>query len=184
MPLTPARRLALAGAAFGMLALAGCIPPAPEPTPMPQPSPTPVATPVPTPTPAPVPTSASWMDAPVTQGDWSYRQSGTQQLAEFRSPAGATAVTLACASRQQVVLTLPGTSAAVDRVTIRTESIDRSIAASGNATAVVAAIGRYDSLLDAMAFSRGRFAIAVPGAPTLYLPAYPEITRVVEECRG
>ena len=33
------------------------------------------------------------------------------------------------------------------------------------------------------AFSKGRFAIETPGLATLYVPSYPEITRVIEDCR-
>lgn len=40
-----------------------------------------------------------------------------------------------------------------------------------------------DPILDALAFSRGRFAIEVTGQPTLYLPSWPELSRVVEDCR-
>ena len=40
-----------------------------------------------------------------------------------------------------------------------------------------------DPLLDAMAFSKGRFALEVAGLPTLYVPSYPEVTRVIEDCR-
>jgi hypothetical protein len=34
-----------------------------------------------------------------------------------------------------------------------------------------------------MAFSRGRFAIETAGLPTLYVPSWPEVSRVVEDCR-
>ena len=44
-------------------------------------------------------------------------------------------------------------------------------------------ISARDPLLDAMAFSKGRFAALVSGGPGYYLPAWPEVTRVVEECR-
>ena len=40
-----------------------------------------------------------------------------------------------------------------------------------------------DPLLDAMAITKGRFAVAAPGEPTLYLPAWAEVSRVIEDCR-
>jgi len=40
-----------------------------------------------------------------------------------------------------------------------------------------------DPLLDAIAFSRGRFALEAAGLETLYLPAWPELSRVIEDCR-
>ncbi len=45
------------------------------------------------------------------------------------------------------------------------------------------ALAVSDSLLDAMAFSRGRFMVEMGGAPTLVLPAWAEIGRVIEDCR-
>jgi hypothetical protein len=41
-----------------------------------------------------------------------------------------------------------------------------------------------DLLLDQMAFSRGRFLVAVEGGPWLIVPAWPEFGRVIEDCRG
>lgn len=49
---------------------------------------------------------------------------------------------------------------------------------------LVATLRTTDPLLDAMAFSRGRFAVEVNGLPTLYLPAWAEIGRVIEDCRS
>jgi hypothetical protein len=55
--------------------------------------------------------------------------------------------------------------------------------ALGSAGQVTAAIKTRDPLLDAMAFSRGRFMIEVAGLPPLYLPSWPEVSRVIEDCR-
>jgi hypothetical protein len=41
-----------------------------------------------------------------------------------------------------------------------------------------------DPLLDAIAFSRGRFAVEAEGRGRLILPADPVISRVVEDCRA
>lgn len=49
---------------------------------------------------------------------------------------------------------------------------------------VVAVRSAGDAALDQIAFSRGRFAIETPGLPTLVLPSWPEVTRVIEDCRG
>jgi hypothetical protein len=42
----------------------------------------------------------------------------------------------------------------------------------------------FDPLLDALAFSRGRFAVSVSGTPALVVPPWPEIARLVEDCRS
>jgi hypothetical protein len=41
-----------------------------------------------------------------------------------------------------------------------------------------------DRLLDEIAFRRGRFATAAAGAPMVAVPAWPETTRVIEDCRS
>ena len=69
---------------------------------------------------------------------------------------------------------------------VRTETADRVLSAEpqgGQLPTLVATLPARDSFLDAMAFSRGRFAVEISGVPTLYLPAWPEISRVVEDCR-
>lgn len=48
---------------------------------------------------------------------------------------------------------------------------------------LVVALRARDPLLDAIVFSRGRFAFEAAGEPTLYLPSWPEIGRVIEDCR-
>ena len=71
---------------------------------------------------------------------------------------------------------------------IRTETADRDLRAepqAGSSASIVSAnIPVTDPFLDAMAFSKGRFAVQVAGEPVLYIPAWPEITRVIEECRN
>ena len=73
---------------------------------------------------------------------------------------------------------------------IHTEAMSRSISVPVVATddgrgmgSISTALSPTDALLDAMAFSKGRFAVEVPGLPTLYIPSYPEVTRVIEDCR-
>jgi hypothetical protein len=72
-------------------------------------------------------------------------------------------------------------------MTIRTESATRPFSANpaqGSVEHLVATnLSASDPFLDAMAFSRGRFAVEVSGEPTLYLPSWPELTRVIEDCR-
>ncbi len=48
---------------------------------------------------------------------------------------------------------------------------------------VTAAIRLSDPILDAIAFSRGRFALDMAGLPMLALPSWPEVSRVIEDCR-
>jgi hypothetical protein len=69
---------------------------------------------------------------------------------------------------------------------IRTETAERLLTANSQSDGrpmLVATLQARDPLLDAIALSRGRFAVETGGLETLYLPAWPEITRVVEDCR-
>jgi len=171
------------------LALAGCIPApqqTPAPTPAPEPAPAPLPMPSPTqrpPEPAPPPFSGNWMDAPVTPGDWSYA-AGT---ARFGEPAAEPRLTLRCDRAAGVVeIARSGSAAAALPMIIRTETQERSVdavPAPGAQPAIVAHVPARDPLLDAMAFSRGRFAIEIGGMPSLYIPSWPEVTRVIEDCR-
>lgn len=165
--------------------LAACVPPAPQPTPSPPPAPPPAPAPAPVPAPPPVaaaPSAGNWLDEPQTPGDWAYRGG----VASFGEPASEPRLILRC-DRGAGVVTIerPGTAAA-QAITIRTETAERSVAAAPSAgppPAMAARVPARDPLLDAMAFSRGRFAVETPGLPNIYVPAWPEVTRVVEDCR-
>lgn len=185
-PQTTASRLGLLPIAM-CLALAGCIP-APEQTPAPTPAPPRAPAPAPAPTPAPVPAPAppsasNWMDAPVTPGDWSYANG----IARFGERATEARLTLSCNRAAGVVeISRAGSAVAALPMVVRTETQERSVDAvpvPGELPSIVARIPARDSLLDAMAFSKGRFAIEVGGMPSLYVPSWPEVTRVIEDCR-
>ena len=167
----------------GTLALAACIPPSPEPTPAPTPAP--VAQPSAAPTQAVTPTYDNWMDAPQTQGNWSYRATGTGTQALFGQQAqGARAIISCDRATRRVSIERAGVANGQVAMLIRTETQDRTLTASASPDQQIGAqLAASDPLLDAIAFSRGRFALEVAGQQGLYLPAYPEITRVVEDCR-
>lgn len=172
------------GSVLLALALAGCVP-APEPAPAPSPAPAPPSIPAPAPSPAvqvSPPFGGHWMDAPVTPGDWRY----VGGVARFGVPGSEPLLTLTCDHAAGVVeISRPG-SVPASSMLVRTETQERSIAAMpapGGPPNIVARIPARDPLLDAMAFSKGRFAIEVSGLPGLYVPSWPEVTRVIEDCR-
>lgn len=172
----------LAGA--GLALLAGCVP-APTTAP-PAPAPRPVAAPPPvTPRPAPAP-SADWRDWPLTPGDWQYRAGPNGGTASY-GIAGAPAVaTLRCdRGARRVTLARRGTMAAT--LSLRTTSAVRAVPATPDPRApgtLAMSFAANDSFLDAMGFSRGRFVVEGGGLPVLVIPAWPEILRVVEDCRA
>lgn len=85
-----------------------------------------------------------------------------------------------------VSLLRTGTSSVPLPMTVATTSETRALSAEPapqGQPQLVTALPARDALLDAMAFSRGRFSVEVNGLPTLYLPAWAEVGRVIEDCR-
>jgi len=164
------------------LVVAGCVPRV-APPPAPAPAPRLASTPAPAPSPAP---TGDWRDWPLTPGDWTYRQTAGGGVSTFGVAGSAPAVTLSCErAARRVTLVRAGATAGAPAMTIVTTSATRTLpsrpdGAGGMAASVVAS----DSLLDAIGYSRGRFVIEQAGLPTLVVPSWPEIERVVEDCRG
>ncbi|WP_369025441.1 hypothetical protein [Qipengyuania sp. RANM35] len=172
-----------AGALALTFAIAACVP-APDSTPAP--TPTPAATaPAPTPAPSPAaPTFDNWIDAPQTSGSWTYRATNTGSIALFGEPQQGTRFSIEC-NRQarSVILTRASGSDSSTAMIIRTETVDRTLAVQSGSNSVSANLSASDPLLDAMALTRGRFAVEMPGTSALYLPNWAEVTRVIEDCR-
>jgi hypothetical protein len=152
----------------------------------PSPTPTPTTRPSPAPTTAPV-APADWRDAPLTSGDWSYRGEGVTTAALFGPPASEALFVVRCnRAARTVTLSRAGAAPREMPMSVTTTSAARTLSASptaGQLPYLAANLAAGDPLLDAMAFSRGRVRVEVPGLPTLTLPAWPEISRVVEDCR-
>ncbi len=168
-------------AASLILVAAGCSKPAPEP------SPPPVAAPSPRPAPpVAAPRYDNWMDAPATAGDWSYGTNGTASFARFSAGAGGPRFTLACqpSARRVTLMRHEAGASPASAMTIRAEEGTRALATQRSADrgTLEVALPANDPLLAAMAFSKGRFAVEAEGLPTLYLPAWAEVTRVIEDC--
>ncbi|WP_404371648.1 hypothetical protein AB5I39_04385 [Sphingomonas sp. MMS24-J45] len=150
----------------------------------PQPAPGPIAMPRPAPTPVlPVPQGSDWRDWTVTPGDWSYRGDARGSIATYGQGGGAALLTLRC-DRGAGAVTLSRSGAVGAPLTLRTSSLVRSVPVQPGGGSATAALNARDPLLDAMAFSRGRFIVEQQGAPTLVVPAWAEVGRVIEDCRG
>jgi hypothetical protein len=97
---------------------------------------------------------------------------------------GPAELTLRCdRARSRIVLTRNGLASA-PALTVRTTSIVRTLPVSPATTGAAADLAARDALIDAMGYSRGRFVVQGGGAPTLVVPAWAEILRVAEDCRG
>jgi len=188
-----ASSLAYAGAALALtFGIAACVP-APDSTPAPTPTPTPVSrAPAPAPAPAPVPTYDNWMDAPQTRGDWAYNDLGFGTQALF-SDGPTMKLVMQClvddpaSETKRIAIGRPGNFSEATQFRIATETTSRSLPARafkfGPTSGAAVFLNANDPLLDAMALTKGRFAVETPGYPRLCLPAWAEVTRVIEDCR-
>ena len=133
-----------------------------------------------------VPASSDWRDWPLTPGDWSYAPGQRGSIARFGRAGAAADLSLRCdRTTGQVTLARRLDPAAAASLTIRTSSTVRAITAQPTTDGQLAVtLPGSDPILDAMGFSRGRFVVQQSGGTTLVVPAWPEILRVAEDCRG
>lgn len=154
-----------------------------QPTPTPPPAPAPVA-----PQPVEEPRFANYLDAPQTPGTWRYADDPGETLAVY-GQGDALRFIIRCdkSSRQIGLARVAENGPATPRsMTVKTETTSRSLQTEPYSSAVqlhTVELSPGDSLLDAMAITKGRIAIGVVGERTLYLPAWVEISRVIEDCR-
>ncbi len=86
-----------------------------------------------------------------------------------------------------MVILRTGTAGGPLPATIVTTSTRRMVTAqpfAGPPAVMAIRLAARDAILDAMAFSRGRFAIEVAGLAPVYAPSWPEVARVIEDCRA
>lgn len=164
-------------AAILVLLVAACATPKPPPAPPPAPPPVVVR-------PAPSTPATDWRDLRQSPGDWRWSVAAGRSTAVFGEPGAAAALTLACdAATRSVVLRLSGPVAAPAAITITTTSQRRTLSGVPLAGGLAVSIPARDGILDAIAFSRGRFVVEAPGEAAVIAPSWPEISRVIEDCR-
>jgi len=119
-------------------------------------------------------------------GAWSYSSTADGTEARFVDASANPQLILHCTrATRRVSISKPATAAA-PAINVWTSSQTRSIPTSFNpATGRLSAdLQPYDALLDAMSSSRGRIGLSVGAQPALVVPPWPEIARVVEDCRA
>ena len=166
-----------------LVLIAGCAAPRPVATPTPAPA---VATMAPPP-PRTAAIGPDWRDWALTPGTWQYRRDARGSIALFGPANGEALLVLRCdRAARSLYLSRGGAQAAT--LTLRTTSLTRllTFVSTGNSAEpfIAVAIAPGDPILDAMGFSRGRFVLEQPGTPALVVPAWAEIERVTEDCRG
>jgi len=170
------------------LAIAGCTPSG-ETEPVSTPTPSPVQTQAPPPPIVQEPVYENYLDAPQTPGDWSYARIGGGERAGYGLDSRNPAFLMRCTGGRIALVRSSNQPSPGNRVmSIKTETATRNFTtqefAGGTSGPLVGiALDPSDPFLDAMAITKGRIAIETEGMRTLYLPAWPEITRVIEDCR-
>ncbi|WCT76141.1 hypothetical protein [Novosphingobium humi] len=163
-------------ASLAML-LSACAPTPPVAAPPPAPRPRPA----PRPAPAPSPTPTDWRDLPITPGAWRWSLSGGVSQTAYETPGAAPQIIMACQGGQ-VRLIIPGAVGGVIQITTATQT--RQASAQSDAAGAVLPLPAADRLLDAIAFTRGRWQVEVTGHAPLLLPADASASRVIEDCRA
>jgi hypothetical protein len=107
---------------------------------------------------------------PLAAGNWNYVVTANGGEARFGSH-----LSLVCDKPTRTV-TISRPAALASALTVVTDMQTRTLAPNGRLSA-------YDPLLDAMAFSRGRFLVSGGNAAVLAVPSWPEAARAIEDCR-
>ena len=108
---------------------------------------------------------------PLASGQWTYFTTAGGSIAMYGSQ-----VQLRC-DRATRTITISRPNGAPAALTIATDSTSRMLPPSGRLLAT-------DPLLDAIAYSRGRFIVAGGIGPTVAVPSWPEAARSIEDCRN
>ncbi len=127
------------------------------------------------------------VNLPASPGSWTYGQTVPGATdAIFMDASGAPQLTVRCNRATRRVIFIRPASAASPTLQLWTSSAARSLPATYDAASarISAEVPAFDRLLDALAFSRARFAVGVAGAPPLVVPNWPEATRAIEDCRN
>lgn len=109
--------------------------------------------------------------ASVSPGQWSYARTADGSEARFGA-----LFAIRCVNASRAVTLRRLDAPATQGITVTTDLQSRAVPGGGT-------LGSADPLLDAIAFSRGRFLVGGGSAPRLVLPASPEAARSIEDCR-
>ena len=136
--------------------------------------------------PAPGPAPVDFSYSPVSPGSWTYRAVAGGSEASFVDGTGTARMVIACGKVTRLVTLSRISAAPASSLSIWTSSMSRNLTSRFDQPSgrVVAQLGANDGLLDAMALSRGRFAVSMPGSLALVLPVGAEVDHVVEDCRS
>jgi hypothetical protein len=124
--------------------------------------------------------------APPLAGSWKFVAVPGGSDAVFTDSSARVQLTLHCSRAIRRVTIAKAATAAAPFMVVWTSSLSRSIPASFDPATnrISVNLPAFDGLLDAMAYSRGRIGVTVSGTSPLIVPAWPEVARLVEDCRS
>jgi len=119
-------------------------------------------------------------------GNWTYVATNDGSEATFANAGGFPQLTVHCTRATRRVNIAKPASAAAPFIDVWTSSQTRNLPASFNPATgkLTIELEANDPLLDALSNSKGRLGFTVAPQPALVVPAWPEVARVVEDCRG
>lgn len=120
------------------------------------------------------------------EGNWTYVTLPGGSEATFANSTAQPQLSVTCSRpTRQVTLSKPASGAAAAFISVWTTGQTRNLPSSFNpATGKLSAtLAAFDPILDAIAFSRGRVEVSVPGQAALVVPSWAEAARVIEDCR-
>ena len=130
----------------------------------------------------------TYLDAPHTPGSWEYEDEPGEKLALFGVNPRQPIFLVRCGDGVVSLGRVTETPQSETKVlNVDTETVSSQLVACpvpGRESILSAELLPGDPLLDAMASTKGRFMIDVEGEDPLYLPAWVEVSRVIEDCRG
>jgi hypothetical protein len=132
------------------------------------------------------PAAADFSNSPMMPGTWSYLAVPSGSNARFTDSSGTIRISFGCNKTSRGVTIARTSTAPAATLSIWTSTSSRNQPALFEQAAqrVIATFNAQDTMLDAIVFSRGRFAVSMPGAPAFVIPTGPEPARIVEDCRS
>ena len=126
-----------------------------------------------------------WRTGPLTAGSWAYRGLADASEAIFTDSRVVQRMVVKCSRPARLITLSLASPVPASAITLHSTETQRRIAARYDVqtSQIIVQIAGNDAVLDALAFSRGRFAVSVPGGATLVVPAWPELARSIEDCR-
>ena len=119
-------------------------------------------------------------------GSWTYSPTSDGSEASFAAASGSPQLWVHCTRATRRVTISKAATAAAPLLNVWTSSLVRSVASSFNPATgrLTIDLGNYDPLLDAIVSSRGRVGFTASPQPSLVVPPWAEVARVIEDCRA